>query len=245
MKKSQNEDNPYLIAGPCAVESFEMFDEIVHYLTDKGVSRIRAGIFKPRTKADDFQGLGLEGLEIVKEVKKRYHITVISEIVDIRHLDRMLETVDILQVGARNMQNFELLKELGRLSTPILLKRGSSATIHEFMEASRYISNNGNYNILMCERGIRSFDTCTRNLLDLSCVALVKQSLNYPVIVDVSHSLGRKDIIYPMAKAAFAAGADGIMVEVHNDPFVARSDAKQQLDFEEFDHFYEKLIMNE
>lgn len=242
MNKSQNTGNPNLIAGPCAVEGFEMFDQIVEFLTGKGISLIRAGIFKPRTRPEDFQGLGLEGIEIVKEVKKRYHISIISEIVDIRHLDCMLEAVDILQVGARNMQNFELLKELGKIDVPILLKRGLSATVQEFINASRYISNQGNHNIIMCERGIRSFDTSTRNVLDLSCVAQLKQKLIYPVVADVSHSLGRKDIVCPMAKAAFAAGADAVMVEVHNKPEQARSDAGQQLNFTEFDELYEQLF---
>ncbi len=233
---------PYFIAGPCAVESYDMMDKIAKYLVAKGINAIRAGAFKPRTCPDEFQGLGIEALEILDKIRKKYKVKIVSEIVDIRYLDKMLDTVDILQVGTRNMHNFELLKALGRINFPILLKRGFNATIKEFIAASSYILQGGNEKVLLCERGIRSFDAGTRNLLDLSCVAIIKYELKYPIIVDISHSLGRKDIALPMAKAALAAGADGIMVEVHNNPSIALSDANQQMSILEFNHFYNELI---
>jgi len=232
----------FFIAGPCAVENYEMIDKIVRYLVSKGISVIRAGAFKPRSSPDSFQGLGIEGLNILKEIRKKYKIKIVSEIVDIQYIDIMHETVDVLQVGARNMYNFELLKTLGRTSIPVLLKRGISATIKEFLCAASYIINGGNDKLILCERGIRSFDTSTRNVLDLSCVAIIKKEANIPIIVDISHSLGRKDIAVPMTRAALAAGADGIMVEVHNNPQSALSDSKQQMSLLEFDSYYNELL---
>ncbi|MDF2841868.1 MAG: chorismate mutase [Herbinix sp.] len=232
---------PYIIAGPCAVENYEMMDKIVKYLVSKGIYVIRAGAFKPRTNPSDFQGLGLEGLHVIGEIKKKYKVKIVSEIVDVRYMQRMLEVVDILQVGARNMYNFELLKVLGRVKHPVLLKRGISATINEFISAAQYILQGGNQKLILCERGIRSFDSSTRNLLDLSSIAIIKKEYDIPVIVDISHSLGRKDIAIPVAKAALAVGADGIMVEVHNNPASALSDANQQMSILEFDHFYNEI----
>lgn len=232
---------PYFIAGPCSVENYDMMDKIIRYLVSNGINTIRAGAFKPRTSPGDFQGLGIDGLRILDVLRKKYKVKIVSEIVDIKYIDMMLETVDVLQVGARNMYNYELLKELGKIQIPIILKRGISATINEFTSAVRYILQGGNNKIILCERGIRSYDTKTRNLLDLSCVAIIKKEYNYPVIVDISHSLGRKDIALPMAKAALAAGADGIMVEVHNNPEIALSDAKQQMNILEFNNFYNEL----
>lgn len=233
---------PYFIAGPCAVESYEMMDKIVGYLVSKGIYVIRAGAFKPRTNPDDFQGLGYEGLRIFTEIKKKYKVKIVSEIVDLKYMDRMLEVVDILQVGARNMYNFELLKTLGKVNRPILLKRGISATITEFVSAARYILQGGNQKLILCERGIRSFDPSTRNLLDISSVAIIKKEYGLPVIVDISHSLGRKDIAIPVAEAALAVGADGIMIEVHHNPARALSDPYQQMSILEFDHFYNEIF---
>lgn len=232
---------PYIIAGPCAVENYEMMDKIIGYLKTNNICTIRAGAFKPRTNPKDFQGLGKEGLNILDKLRKKYKVKIVSEIVDTKHLDLMLKSCDILQVGSRNMHNYELLKVLGYTDVPIILKRGYGATIEEFINASQYISQGGNNKIILCERGIRSFDKITRNLLDLSCVAILKKILDYPIIVDLSHSLGRKDIIVSMAKASLAAGADGLMIEVHNNPEEALSDANQQMSFLEFYNLYNEL----
>lgn len=230
------------IAGPCAIENYDMMEKITVFLLSHGITMIRAGAFKPRTLYGSFQGLGLEGLKILSQIKKKYNVKVVSEIVDLKYLDAMLQCVDILQIGARNMYNYELLKELGKVQVPVLLKRGLCATIKEFLAAAEYIFMSGNRNILLCERGVRSFDNCTRNLLDLSCVAIVKKETQYPVLVDISHSLGRKDIAPQVAKAALAVGADGIMVEVHENPEEALSDSEQQMNFEEFNDFYQKVF---
>lgn len=234
--------NPFIIAGPCAVEDYDMMDKIVKYLVEKHITVIRAGAFKPRTSPNDFQGLGTKGLKILNEIRSKFNVKVVSEIVDTKFIDIMCENVDILQVGARNMHNFELLKEIGKIKTPVILKRGMSATIEEFKCAAEYIMVGGNQNIILCERGVRSFDKSTRNLLDLSCVAIIKKETNLPILVDISHSLGRKDIAVEITKAALAVGADGIMVEVHNNPDMALSDPIQQMSIMEFDSYYNELI---
>ena len=208
-------EKPLCIAGPCAVENYVMLESIVSFLQSRGVTMTRAGAFKPRTLYRCFQGLGVDGLDIFKQIKKKYSVKIVSEIVDVRYLDEMLQCIDVLQVGARNMYNYELLKELGKVRVPVLLKRGLCATIKEFLAAAEYIFMGGNDSILLCERGVRSFDNCTRNLLDLPGVAIIKKETKYPVLVDISHSLGRKDIASQVAKAALAVGADGIMAEVH------------------------------
>lgn len=233
---------PFCIAGPCAVENYSMMESIVSFLQSRGVTMIRAGAFKPRTLYRSFQGLGIEGLDIFKQIKKKYNVKIVSEIVDVRYLDEMLQCVDVLQVGARNMYNYELLKELGKVKAPVLLKRGLCATIKEFLAAAEYIFVGGNESILLCERGVRSFDNCTRNLLDLPGVAIIKKETKYPVLVDISHSLGRKDIASQVAKAALAVGADGIMAEVHEHPQTALSDSKQQMNFDEFTCFYRQVF---
>lgn len=228
---------PLLIAGPCAVESSEMIEDITRYLVSEGVTYIRAGIFKPRTSPYNYQGLGKNGLKIIGKLKERYSIKIVSEIVDTEHIDEMKEYVDVFQVGARNMHNYELLKKIGKTSIPVVLKRGLCATINEFINAAEYILCGGNENVILCERGIRTFETSVRNTLDLSCVAIIKKETNLPIIVDLSHSLGRKDIIIEMAKASLACGSDGIMVEVHQNPPKALSDSKQQMNFQEFNQF--------
>lgn len=235
-------EKPLCIAGPCAVENYSMMESIVSFLQSHGVTMIRAGAFKPRTLYRSFQGLGIEGFDIFKQIKKKYNVKIVSEIVDVRYLDEMLRCVDVLQVGARNMYNYELLKELGKVKVPVLLKRGLCATIKEFLAATEYIFMGGNESILLCERGVRSFDNCTRNLLDLPGVAIIKKETEYPVLVDISHSLGRKDIASQVAKAALAVGADGIMVEVHEHPQTALSDSKQQMNFDEFTCFYRQVF---
>lgn len=230
-----------LIIGPCAVESYEQMEKIGKILSFYQIRYLRAGAYKPRTSPKSFQGMGKEGIEIIHEVAQKYNLLSVSEIMDVRDIDFMKDKIDILQVGSRNMYNYTLLKELGKVDNTILLKRGLSATFEEFIEASEYINVNGNNNIWLCERGIRTMERSTRNTLDLSCVALLKQVISYPVVVDLSHSLGRKDIVLPMARAAIAAGADELMVEVHPTPEKALSDSQQQLSIIEFCQLYEKL----
>ncbi|HEA5998400.1 TPA: bifunctional 3-deoxy-7-phosphoheptulonate synthase/chorismate mutase, partial [Staphylococcus aureus] len=227
--------------GPCSVESFEQVEAVAKNLHAKGEKFIRGGAFKPRTSPYDFQGLGVEGLKILKQIKDKYDLNVVSEIVNPNDFEVADEYLDVFQIGARNMQNFELLKEAGRTKKPILLKRGLSATIEEFVYAAEYIASQGNQNIILCERGIRTYEKATRNTLDISAVPILKQGTHLPVMVDVTHSTGRKDIMLPTAKAALAVGADGVMAEVHPDPSVALSDAGQQMDLDEFQAFYDEL----
>lgn len=232
-----------IIAGPCAIENEEMINIIAKELSSLGVRFLRGGIYKPRTSPHNFQGLQKDGLQILKDAGKKYNMYTISEVVDTRHVDMMSQFVDVFQIGSRNMQNFELLKEIGRSQHPVLLKKGMSSTIEEFKLASDYIAQMGNKNIIMCERGIRTFETQTRNTLDIACVPIIQQKTNFPVVVDLSHSLGRKDIIINVARAIIALGADGIMVEVHNDPPKALSDNKQQLSINEFKQLLEQCYL--
>ncbi|HDB4384527.1 TPA: bifunctional 3-deoxy-7-phosphoheptulonate synthase/chorismate mutase [Staphylococcus aureus] len=233
--------NKSFVFGPCSVESFEQVEAVAKNLHAKGEKFIRGGAFKPRTSPYDFQGLGVEGLKILKQIKDKYDLNVVSEIVNPNDFEVADEYLDVFQIGARNMQNFELLKEAGRTKKPILLKRGLSATIEEFVYAAEYIASQGNQNIILCERGIRTYEKATRNTLDISAVPTLKQGTHLPVMVDVTHSTGRKDIMLPTAKAALAVGADGVMAEVHPDPSVALSDAGQQMDLDEFQAFYDEL----
>lgn len=229
------------VFGPCSVESAEQVEAVAKNLHEKGEKFIRGGAFKPRTSPYDFQGLGEEGLQMLHDVGKKYDLNVVSEIVNPAHFALADQYVDIFQIGARNMQNFELLKEAGRTNKPVLLKRGLSATIEEFIYAAEYIYAQGNSKIILCERGIRTYEKATRNTLDISAVPILKQGTHLPVMVDVTHSTGRKDIMLPVARAALAVGADGVMAEVHPDPAVALSDAGQQMNFEEFENFYKAL----
>ncbi len=233
--------NKSFVFGPCSVESFEQVEAVAKNLHAKGEKFIRGGAFKPRTSPYDFQGLGVEGLKILKQIKDKYDLNVVSEIVNYNDFEVADEYLDVFQIGARNMQNFELLKEAGRTKKPILLKRGLSATIEEFVYAAEYIASQGNQNIILCERGIRTYEKATRNTLDISAVPILKQGTHLPVMVDVTHSTGRKDIMLPTAKAALAVGADGVMAEVHPDPSVALSDAGQQMNLDEFQAFYDEL----
>lgn len=230
-----------VIAGPCAVESYEQLSEIAIFLKENGVKLLRAGAYKPRTSPKSFQGLGREGVKIIYDICKQYNLLSVSEIMDARDVEYMENKIDILQVGSRNMYNYSLLKELGKTNKPILLKRGLMATVEEFINAAEYIRMGGNYRVIMCERGIRTFESITRNTLDIACIALLKLNTNYPVVSDLSHSLGRKDIIIPMAKASLEAGANMLMVEVHPDPSIAKSDAKQQLNKSEFTNFLRNI----
>ena len=229
------------VFGPCSVESYDQVDAVASQLAARGQKFIRGGAFKPRTSPYDFQGLGEEGLKILKEMNKKYGLNIVSEIVNPAHFEMADQYVDVFQIGARNMQNFEILKEAGKSNKPILLKRGLAATIEEFIYAAEYIHSNGNSQIIMCERGIRTYEKATRNTLDISAVPILKQGTHLPVLVDVTHSTGRKDIMLPVAKAALAVGADGVMAEVHPDPAVALSDAGQQMDLREFDSFFTEI----
>ena len=233
--------NPHFIIGPCAVESEQQVREVAEVMAQKGVKLLRGGAYKPRTSPYDFQGLRIEGLEILSRVAREQNMAVITEIMSVNQIERALPLVDVIQVGARNMQNFSLLKELGRLDKPILLKRGLAATIEEFKFAAEYILSEGNKKVILCERGIRTYETATRNTLDISAVPILKQETHLPVIVDVTHSTGRKDLLIPTAKAALAVGADGIMAEVHPDPAIALSDSKQQMNLSEFEEFHQKI----
>ncbi|MEK3787038.1 MULTISPECIES: bifunctional 3-deoxy-7-phosphoheptulonate synthase/chorismate mutase [Paenibacillus] len=229
--------SPIMIAGPCSVESLEQVREVAAALKQSGMTVMRGGAFKPRTSPYDFQGLGIEGLKILKEVSEEFGLKTISEIVHPAHIEIAADYIDVIQIGARNMQNFELLKAAGDSHLPILLKRGLAATIDEFIHAAEYIVSRGNKQVMLIERGIRTYEKATRNTLDISAVPILKQETHLPVLVDVTHSTGRKDILAPCAKAALAAGADGVMVEVHPNPAVALSDAAQQLNIEEFGRF--------
>lgn len=230
---------PVLFAGPCAVESREQMEVVAQHLRKHGVTLFRGGAFKPRTDPYSFQGLGEEGLKLSREVSDQYGLSFVSEIMDAAHLPLFEQYVDVMQIGARNMQNFTLLKAVGRSNKPVLLKRGLSATIEEWLMAAEYLLHEGNQNIILCERGIRTYEKYTRNTLDVSAVALAKLETHLPVIVDVTHSGGRRDLLVALTKAGLAAGADGIMVEVHPNPAVALSDQKQQIDFDQFDAYLE------
>lgn len=199
------------------------------------VKIIRGGAFKPRTSPKSFQGLGIDGLKILKDIKDFYGFKVVSEIMDPRDIEKAYDYIDICQIGSRNMQNYSLLKEAGRIGKPILLKRGMSATLDEWMKASEYIKMEGNENIILCERGIRTFENYTRNTLDLMSVPIMKSKTNYPVIVDPSHGTGRRELILPATRAALVLGANGVIIEVHPQPDKALSDGAQSLNFEEFE----------
>lgn len=223
-----------MIAGPCSVENEEQMETVARAVKASGAGILRGGAFKPRTSPYDFQGLHGEGIRILLEAKKRTGLPIITEIMDIGHLP-LFEDVDVIQVGARNMQNFELLKELGRIDKPILLKRGLANNLKELLMSAEYIMAGGNERIILCERGVRTFETYTRNTLDLSAVAVLHELSHLPVVVDPSHATGAARYVKPMALAAAACGADGLMIEVHNDPRHALCDGPQSLTPEQFD----------
>jgi 3-deoxy-7-phosphoheptulonate synthase/chorismate mutase len=223
-----------VVAGSCAVESFEQMDAVGEVLSQHGVKIMRGMAYKPRTSPYDFQGLGEPGLQIARQVANKYGFLVTSEVLDMSQIPMMSDYVDIFWVGARNMQNSFLLRALGKVKQPVILKRSFGATLKEFMYAAEYIVSSGNSNVILMERGIRTFSVETRNTLDISAVPLLKMQSHLPVIVDISHSAGRRDIATPLARVSRASGADGLMVEVHPNPPVAMSDAKQQLTFSEF-----------
>ncbi len=222
-----------IIGGPCTVESMEQMTAVANKLITAPVQMLRGGVYKPRTSPYSFQGLGIEGLKILASVRQRYNIPVVTEVMSIPQIDSVVTYADMLQIGSRNMQNFELLKAVGKTSKPVMLKRGLAATIEEFLMAAEYILSHGNPNVVLCERGIRSFDSYTRNVLDLSAVAALKQLTHLPVIVDPSHAVGKRELVPSLAKAAVACGADGLMVECHPIPEESVSDARQALSLED------------
>lgn len=230
-----------IIAGPCAIESHEQYEEVAAALAQRGVKVIRGMAYKPRTSPYDFQGMGEEGLKIARQVANKYNMTVISEVLDMSQIPMMSDYVDIFWVGARNMQNSFLLRALGKQNKPVLIKRGFAATLEELIYAAEYVMSGGNDKIILMERGIRTFSKWTRNTLDISAVPLLKMETHLPVIVDISHSAGRRDIANPLGRVARVSGADGLMVEVHPNPPVAMSDAKQQLSIPEFNSLMDEI----
>ena len=230
-----------IIAGPCTIESEEQMDAVAKKLSSYGVKILRGGAFKPRTSPYAFQGLGEEGLQIIRRVADKYKMAVTSEVMEISQIPLFEKYVDILQVGARNMQNFNLLKELGHVKKPVMLKRGLSATIEEWLMSAEYIMAGGNRDVILCERGIRTFERATRNTLDLCAIPVVKKLSHLPIIIDPSHGTGLRDKVAPMSKAALAAGTDGLMIEVHDCPECALCDGAQSLYPEQFNELYKKL----
>ena len=230
-----------MIAGPCTVETYEQMDATAKKLSEAGVKVLRGGAFKPRTSPYAFQGLGEEGLKIMREVADKYNMLVTSEVMEVNQIPMFLKYVDILQVGARNMQNFNLLKSLGEIRKPVLLKRGLSATIEEWLMSAEYIMAGGNREVILCERGIRTFEHITRNTLDISAIPVVQKISHLPVVVDPSHATGLRDKVAPMSMASIAAGADGLIIEVHHSPETAICDGAQSLYPEQFADLFKEL----
>ena len=230
-----------IIAGPCSIESEEQMDQTAASIAAAGATILRGGAYKPRSSPYSFQGMGAEGLKIIRAAADKYNLKVVTEVMEIAHLDAVCESADLLQIGARNMQNFSLLKEVGRAGKPVLLKRGLSATIQEWLMSAEYILSAGNQDVILCERGIRTFETMTRNTLDLSAVPVVKSKSHLPVFVDPSHGVGLRNKVTPMARAAVAVGADGLMIEVHPDPPSAKSDGPPSLYLEQFDELMDQV----
>lgn len=231
----------HVIAGPCAVENKTMLVSIAEKVKEAGASFLRGGAYKPRTSPYSFMGLGEEGLKYLVYASKKTGLPIVTELMDPREIDLFIKYVDVIQIGARNMQNFRLLMEVGKSKKPVLLKRGLSATIKEWLMAAEYILSKDNPNVILCERGIRTFETATRNTLDLSAVPVLKQLTHLPVIVDPSHGVGKWSLVSPMAKAAIAAGADGLMIEVHTNPSEAMSDGEQSLTPSDFKKLMDEL----
>ena len=230
-----------VMAGPCSVESRDQIERSAEMVARAGAQVIRGGAFKPRSSPYAFQGLGEEGLQMLREAADRNGLLVVSEVMDLTQIPLVAQYADILQVGARNMQNFNLLRELGKLRKPVLLKRGISATIEELLLSAEYILAGGNYDVILCERGIRTFETYTRNTMDISAIPVVKKLSHLPIVADPSHGTGRRDKVAPMARAAVAAGADGLLIEVHPDPDHALSDGAQSLRPEQFEELMSQL----
>ena len=233
-------DKVVVMAGPCSVESYEQVDTIAKAVKDSGAVILRGGAYKPRTSPYSYQGMGLEGLKILREIGDKYNLPIVSEIMDKDHIKHFVEYVDIIQVGARNMQNFALLKELGTIQKPVMLKRGFSNTIEEWLMSAEYIMAGGNQQVILCERGIRTFEPYTRNTLDISTVPIVKKLSHLPVIIDPSHAAGVWDLVESLSMASIAAGADGLIIEVHHEPEKAMSDGAQSLKPKKFNDLMKK-----
>lgn len=232
---------PVIIAGPCSVESREQIIETAIALKEVGVDILRGGVFKPRTSPYAFQGLGIEGLKYLKEASDITGLPIITECMEEKYLDIVCEYSDIIQIGSRNMYNYPLLKAISKINKPVLLKRGFSATIKEWISSVEYLAAEGKTNIILCERGVRSIDTYTRNMLDLTAVPIMKMETGLPVFVDPSHGIGIRELMLPMSKAAVACGADGLMIEVHLNPDEALCDGEQSLTLEQYKELYEKI----
>jgi 3-deoxy-7-phosphoheptulonate synthase len=232
-----------VMAGPCSVETPEQIEIIAATVKKAGAKILRGGAFKPRTSPYSFQGLGESGLRMMRQAAEKEGLLVVSEVMEVAQVPLVAEYVDILQVGARNMQNFNLLRELGKIRKPVLLKRGMAATIEELLMAAEYLMAGGNYQVILCERGIRTFENATRNTLDISAIPVVKKLSHLPILADPSHGTGRRDKVAPMARAAVAAGADGLIIEVHHDPDNALSDGAQSLLPDQFTTLMEELRM--
>lgn len=230
-----------VIAGPCSIETKDLLRTITKSIKAAGALVLRGGAFKPRTSPYNFQGLGEEGLKILKSVAEEFNIATVTEVMDTRDVDLVVKYADILQIGARNMQNFNLLKEVGQTKKPIILKRGLSATIKELLMSAEYILSEGNFNVILCERGIRTFENFTRNTLDISAIPAIKMLSHLPVIVDPSHAAGKWGMVSPLSKAAVACGTDGLLIEVHSNPQEALSDGPQQLRPENFEFLMQEL----
>jgi 3-deoxy-7-phosphoheptulonate synthase len=230
-----------VMAGPSAVESRDQIEQCAELAARAGAKVIRGGAFKPRSSPYEFQGLGAEGLQLLRTAADRHGLLVISEVMDLTQIPLLTEYADIVQVGARNMQNFTLLRELGKLSKPVLLKRGIAASIEELLLSAEYVLSGGNYNVVLCERGIRTFETYTQNTLDLSAIPVIKKLSHLPIVADPSHGTGRRDFVAPMARAAVAAGADGLLLEIHPDPESALSDGAQSMRPEQFEELMHQL----
>ncbi|MEL6228931.1 MAG: 3-deoxy-7-phosphoheptulonate synthase [Cyanobacteria bacterium J06627_3] len=232
--------NLFIVGGPCSIESMAQMEAIAQaHLPIQG---LRGGIYKPRTSPYAFQGLGDVGLDILSAIRKRYGLPIVTEVMAIHQIEKLLPHADVLQIGSRNMQNFDLLKALGDIDKPVLLKRGLAATVKEFVMAAEYIVSHGNPNIILCERGIRSFDSHTRNVLDLGAVVALKQITHLPVLVDPSHATGKRELVAPLARAAIAAGADGLMIECHPEPEKSVSDARQTISLEAMAELVDSLV---
>lgn len=223
-----------IIAGSCAIESERQALSLAKKLKERGISEMRAALFKPRTDPKSFQGIGFKGIPILDKIRE-IGLKTVTEAVGVSEIEKLYDHVDVFQIGARNMQNFELLREIGQTKKPVILKRGFQNTVEEFLFAAEYIKLGGGKDITLCERGIRSFDTITRNVLDIGAVIYIKKSTDYKILVDPSHSMGNRDFVRSAARAGIAAGADGIIVEVHENPEIALSDAKQTINLETFD----------
>ena len=230
-----------LIAGPCTIESYDQMDATAQELTESNVKILRGGAFKPRTSPYAFQGLGEEGLKIIRSVADNHHMAVTSEIMDTSQIEMFMKYVDVFQIGARNMQNFNLLKEVGKVHRPVILKRGLSATYDEWLMSAEYIMANGNNQVILCERGIRTFEKFTRNTLDLCAIPVIKKMSHLPIIIDPSHATGLRDKVEPMSRAAVAAGCDGLIIEVHHNPEVAVCDGAQSLYPWQYDLLYKQI----